>query len=231
MKNVLIAGCSIVESLGAQCTTSDTFFQFLGQPGAGNTLIAQNILHEMSKNTYDQVIVLWSGIKRIDIAVGPKLANLVNGYDRWSKTINDTTWISSGGEIGTWKHYLPNEIKQIFKSYYIGATQRYHSDNTFSNIIMIQSYLKSKKIPSRMSFIYDTSLVPSTFLDMRADHVFGQLDNNSHLYDLIDWTQFYIKDKPVYNWARDQKYLEVDRLHPTPDAVKKWLYNNFDLVL
>jgi hypothetical protein len=244
MKKTLVVGCSMIETLSPhpsspalaplsfEHVTPNNYYKFCGNPGAGNTVIAQVTLHEIATHKYDEVIVLWSGINRIDLAVGKALLPTIPmSILRCIRKINDTIWISSGGAGSADRTDYPKEIRQAFsllyKDYFGGKKNKHLTEITLSNILLLQNVLEIKNIPYHMSFMYD-AFVPS---DEDFDFTLGQLDSSSHLYQMVTWEKFKTLLIPLYNWAKDQNCFTEDQFHPTGKAIKEWLSVNFNLDL
>ena len=226
--NTLIVGCSFVEELQQQqISFSKTPCKLIGRPGAGNALLAQIVLDEVAKTPPNRVIVLWSGINRIDVTVGTELAQLARSYRRWITVVDGVTWASAGGTSGSWQRLAPFELQQVFKTHYIENSQKYFTNRTLTSIILVQNLLKVQGIDCQMSFIYDPTQPTEDFLD----HTLGTLDTESVLYNLVDWTKFQHQTAPLYNWAREQNGLQNDQFHPRPELTIEWLNTNFGLGL
>ena len=78
-----------------------------GHPGAGNTYIGNALQLDsvFIKNPPDLVVIMWSGLTRKDVSVDHTDKYIMSaldgyGYIRW--TGHDTSYILSGGQIGSW---------------------------------------------------------------------------------------------------------------------------------
>ena len=71
MSRVLVAGCSFAGIAAGYSHPAPKVnldrFQFFGDAAAGNRAIAARVRHQVSRSKYEHVVVMWSGINRIDI--------------------------------------------------------------------------------------------------------------------------------------------------------------------
>ena len=69
-KNLLVNGCSFSRGPNSwPYFLSNVNLVNLAQAGAGNTYIHETTIAELSQRKYDLVIVMWTGIPRIDFKV------------------------------------------------------------------------------------------------------------------------------------------------------------------
>jgi hypothetical protein len=108
----------------------------------------------------------------------------------------------------------------------VGAGPRYFTDLTLSSIITVQSLLTSKNIPSRMSFIYDTTTTCHELAWLTP--VLGVMDTQSDLYNLVDWSQVQTQNTP-YEWCKSRNLIKDDGFHPTREGMCQWVWKNFNL--
>jgi hypothetical protein len=233
----LIVGCSFCTTLceknSNQWTLSDNI-TVRATGGTGNQAMAARVLYECAENSYDQVIVIWSGINRLDAVITWALhATYPGAQERrpdysFCTPIKDSVWYHSGGQAGswTWDKTCPADIRQIFKTQYLGADSRYMSDISLSNIAYTQAFLEKQKIAYQMSFIYNP------FFDYAGtpdEHHFGQVNQSSSYFKLVDWSRIKTNNT-AFEWAKKETHaLESDQLHPTRDAMKKWINLTFGI--
>lgn len=241
MSRTLIVGCSFVARLTYRLNDDDYHvnakkYNILSSPGSGNQAIAARTIYEISQNDYDQVVILWSGINRLDFPVSEELNRTYpeNKPDAWISRchVGSMVWFHSGGILGSGPGELsatPEPLKRFFQTQYLGTTSgsRYLSELTLLSILSTQATLEKRKIPYQMGFIYDTQ--KSIPLETE-EHSHGRLSHDSPLHSQVDWTKFTKFESP-YEWAKQQRRLENDNYHPTRNAMIEWfrLAMNIDL--
>jgi hypothetical protein len=221
-KKILLTGCSFINEFNVD----NDKIKIFGFPGAGNSLIAEKTLSELATGKYDRVFVSWSGINRIDVPVGESLGYVIDQGYKFKTHIGKSFWYASGGlgASGQSKN-CPKAIRGMFDAFYKFANARYLTDQGLTGVLKVQSYLQAKKIQHKMSFIYDIHK-----RDQHWDHALGRVDKQSHVYQLIDWDNIQITNTP-HEWAKQHNFLCDDKFHPTVDAMKEWIRQNFNLDL
>lgn len=196
--------------------------------------MAARVLHECARNDYDRVIVIWTGINRLDTVITRDLHETYPGA--WEgdpaysfcTPLEGSVWYHSGGQAGswTWDSTCPTDIRQIFKTQYLGADSRYLTDQSMINIMYTQSLLEKMGVEYQMSFIYDPF---KDYSRTPHEHHFGTIDQRSAYYNLIDWSKIKT-DNTAYEWASQvNNRLESDRLHPTRSAMRDWIDLTFGI--
>lgn len=215
MAKVLIAGCSYVHKLKWDTQVDHTQYIIRGSPGAGNQAIASRVIHEIAQQDFDQVIVLWSGVNRLDMPVPISLHRTFD-YE-FVDIVGDIAWYHSGGWRSSGQSAeSPKTVKQYFDTLYVGADQNYLSGLTLSSILSVQTLLKNKNIPHKMCFIYDVHNSNRSKHEMSH----GFLTKNSCLYSQIDWSVF--DAEPPWEWATSRERLDHTEYYPTRDAFFEW---------
>lgn len=224
MEKTLVVGCSFLGPL--QVNTSKV--KVIGVPGAGNNILAEIVLHELSKNNYTRVCILWTGLNRLDIPISAALSNTYNQDYPFKIQIGSTVWYASGGINMTMSNdsKCPNTIKKIFKDLYLAADSEYLTNQSLSAVVKVQSYLKSNSIDHSMSFIYDIHSDVFNWLN----NVLGKVNTSAYCYQLIDWNSIQLIDTP-FEWAKLHSRLTDDRFHPTNLAMIEWIGKNFHVDL
>lgn len=232
----LIVGCSFCSTLGEQQTGQwqlgpDIIVK--ATSGTGNPAIAARVAYECSRAHYDKVIVIWTGINRLDTVITRELHETYPGaWDgqpvySFCTPLEGSVWYHSGGQAGswTWDSTCPADIRQIFKTQYLGADSRYFTDISLLNVFYTQSFLNNQHIDYAMSFIYNPC---QDYSQTRHEHYFGIVDQRSAYYDLVDWKKIQTQITP-FEWASQHSYLESDQLHPTRDAMREWIDLTFGI--
>lgn len=232
LNRTLIVGCSFVSRLTYRLQDTDWHinaqrYHIIDNSGASNTAIAACVLQTISEQKFDQVIVLWSGVNRLDQQMSGNLG--VDNRSQISQTGN-VFWHHSGGKLGAGVEVdSPSILKNIFHTQYLYAEQntKYLSELTLMSIASVQGVLVKQGIPYKMGFIYN-AYKPNA--RDQNEHTLGKLDRSSSLFNLIDWYSFTMHTPP-YEWARQQHKLEADHFHPTRNAMVEWFKLALDIDL
>lgn len=229
--NVLVNGTSISRGLGAwpyylqekigpQCNIVN-----LAQAGSGNTYIHESTIEEISKRSYDLVLVQWTYANRIDFRVSDISKFQDTTYTSEYQTqqndwpgkiihpINDQDYVQKNWAFGCGYINEPDRgdsIERLFKGYYEESGASEHMFSSLIKMISLQNTLKQL-------------CIPYVFIEYRAMAQFNRFNN---LYDLIDWSHFY-SDTYLFNIAEDAGALD-DTLHPSAECQQIYanhLYN------
>ena len=254
MDRILVVGCSFIsfesrEPMPPWDKINYKKYHFRGTPAGGNIVIAERVKHEVLNSHWDQVVVVWTGINRIDI---PKTKYQ---YEELPKTysfvqqIGDMYWFLSGGVCGSWQvaDACPEPVYTQFMQAFVDQTQISASDITLKCIVDTQEFLKNKNIPFTMAWIYDVNKDYNSDLDvfgnrnprkimldrwphwLALEHCLGKIDKSSSWYDNVDWS-FFPSESTAFEWCAERKMLEPDRFHPTKEGMIKW-FRELDIYL
>jgi hypothetical protein len=240
MSKTLLIGCSFLARLTYRLNDDDYHvdakkYQVLASPGSGNQALAARTIYQLSQHTYDQVVVVWSGINRLDFPISQTLQKTYppNSENSWAAScpVGSMAWYHSGGICGsgTGESATPEPLRQFFRTQYLGADSgsTYLTEMTLLSIISCQAVLEKSGTPYQMAFIYDTQ---RSIPQETEEHSHGIMDTTSPLYSVVDWKKFTRFDPP-YEWAKQHNRLETDCYHPTRNAMIDWfkLAMNIDL--
>lgn len=230
----LLIGCSYLHNIDLRQINSSKF-KIRATPGAGNQSMAARVIHECSQQTFDRVVVIWSGINRIDIPIGKDLHNVQSKEEKsgeykygYFTELGDMVWYHSGGwALSGCSDPCPGFLKNFFKHQYKGSTDRYLSDFSLLSVLQAQSFLASRNIPYSMSFIYD---IDANYAASKFGPGLGQIDRSSPLNSLVDWTAFSL-EKPMFEHGLATDQMTQDQFHPTSKCMIEWFntYMGIDL--
>lgn len=204
-------------------------------PGSGNQSIATRTVFETVLQRYDRVIIVWSGINRIDFPIGKSLhvlqpKNVSGEYNHKGFTdLDEIIYYHSGG----WGHFFhgrqcPQFVRDFFKQQYTSATPRYLTDLSLLSIIQTQSYLEANNINYNMKFIYD---INSDWSSSKLEPSLGSIDKTSPFIHKVNWDKFQSNNNlTLYEFARDTNRL-YDLIHPTFECIKDYFKLEFDIDL
>ena len=245
MNSVLIAGCSFAGIAAGYSNPAPninrTRFKFFDAPAAGNRAIAARVRYELFRGSYDHVIVLWSGINRIDVPVTLKTHVRTPSNYRYISVMEEWVWYHSGGMAGSWQSddVCPAAIKSQFREEYLNQTARLATDTTLAAIIDTQDLLKSCKIDYTMCFIYDINQSYNDTIDkvtntkyrtigfdrwpqwLALEHCLGKIDPTPSLYNMVDWGKFN-NVTPPYEYCVKQNLQQIDKFHPSSFGMAEW---------
>jgi hypothetical protein len=238
----LIVGCSFVQNLNnPQNNVNHQQWHTLGSSGSGNQAIAHRVIHACAEQSYKEVVVLWSGINRLDFPIGKDLHDVMpknyDGYQTYSyyTPMDDIVWYHSGGFMlsGT-SNESPQWFRDWCRAQYKSASPRYLTDLSLLSIIQTQSYLKARNIPFRMSFIYDIDFDYQRHYNgghtgRYIEPGCGKIDRSSGLVKQVDWSMF-TSYQPPYEFGRELNQLE-DGFHPEFSAMSEWFKRAFSIDL
>lgn len=231
----LIAGDSFIFALSpAESPDIDSNkYVISGSPGAGNQSIAAAVLHECSKTSYKKVIVVWSGIKRLDFPIGkrlhdtfPKDKNGKNLYPYY-KQLDDVVWYHSGGfGMSGMSNTCPAILRDWFDKQYLSSDDNYLTTLSLQSIVQTQSFLQANHIPFKMSFIYD---VDADYSDTSINRSCGQIVRSNCLNTLIDWNNF--ASVTPYEYSKNLNQISQDGFHPETKSLINWFNTYMDINL
>jgi len=198
----------------------------LAEAGAGNQYICDSVIRELSENNHDMVLVMWSGVSRLDYLTSLEddaWEKLFNSYGFFRRLPNNKLgWIFSGGQLGTW---FKNTVahKMFYEMYKVSSKLSLAYINLME-IVKLQNYLESKKIPYKfMSYVnYWTN----------GDHIspngdFGVYDfpDLQPIINQIDFSKWIFLDdskNTIYDLAKANNDFQEDRFHPGAQTHQQW---------
>lgn len=235
----LVVGCSFVDRLDNRNPhdrvnrVTDNYV-IRATSGSGNQSMAARVIHECSKQQFDQVVIIWSGINRLDFPIGQPLHRLQprNSNDEFKfeyfTDLGDVVYYHSGGwRLSGTSDTCPKFFRDFFESQYRSATPRYLSDLTLQAVIQTQHFLEFRRIPYQMSFIYD---IDADYSKQQWEPGCGQLDRSSPLNDLVNWNTCSTKTT-LFEYAQDTHQLSSDGFHPTFDCMVEWFQKELNIGL
>ena len=219
-KKLLVNGCSFSRGPGSWPYFLSGYDVInLAQAGAGNTYIHETTIAELTKRSYDFVIVMWSGLHRIDLKVADinmfSQSTCTSQYQHqqndWPEKIiipvNDQDyvekdWVFGGGPIKNDTLLLDTLVKQVYK--YVDESQFVYG--CLIKMISLQHVLKQMQIPYLFTFYQDYE---------------ETLKMYPSLYNALDQTRIYNKEN-IYNITKKNKCFADDNCHPGLPAHQAW---------
>jgi len=188
--------------------------------GAGNTYIHDSTISELSKRSYDFVIVMWSGIARIDFRVNDINQFKGSAYtSQYQSTHNDwpgkkiwpvndqdyieRDWVFGCGFINQEDVMLKSKL---FDQLYYYQDQMQMIQGLLIKMISLQSVLKQMSIPYLFSYYNDYET---------------ELRSCPELYNLLDKNNIY-NIQNICNITKRNNWYDEDGVHPGIDAHREW---------
>lgn len=235
---VLISGCSFTQwpefpngpnvcwPKYLQELHPDWEIKSLAEAGAGNQYICDSVIRELLEHSYDMVLVMWSGVSRLDYLTSleddawEKLFDSYGFYRRLPD--NKLGWIFSGGQYGTW---YKNSVahKMFYEMYKVSSRLSLANINLFE-IIKLQNYLEYKNIKYRFSS-YVNYWKTGEYISPNGD--FGLLDF-PELQQIINQINFdkwiFLDDQKnsIYDLAIKNNDFQPDQFHPGAATHQLW---------
>ena len=218
----LINGCSFSRGPGSwpYCLKSVDQTQLinLSQAGAGNSYIHESTISELAFRQYDLVIIMWTGISRIDFKVGSidyfKDSKYTSLYQHtrndWPEKIVDPMndqdfvdkeWVFGCGHINNEKHITDSKL---FAGIYKHLEYKDFIFHFLIKVISLQNMLTEMKIPFVFSFY---------------ENYINDLQIFPELCKLIKWNNVFL-DQNINDIANTNQWLDVDGCHPGKSAHK-----------
>ena len=230
-KHLVVSGCSFTH----QPATAPGAFSWanllanwtgmeihnLAIPGAGNEHISKSAMLYLEKNKLPAedtlVIIMWSGINRIDWITDASLSNFSTEYS-FSYQYDDYNELTLGG--AWWNAKRPTPLIKTLIEY--SKYQSIHSLTLQSWLAMqnLTNYLKVNKFTH-----YHTSFLSYQRIVLAEDYVDfdKELTKLNLSLDKKHWLPMAAEDH-YGDWSRQRKYLQPDGFHPRfPEATEGWL--------
>jgi hypothetical protein len=198
----------------------------LAEAGAGNQYICDSVIREITNDNYDLVLVMWSGVSRLDYLTSLEdtaWEKLFDSYGFFRRLPGDKLgWIFSGGQLGTW-FKNPVAHKMFYEMYKVSSKLSLANINLME-IIKLQHYLKAKKLNFRfMSYVnYWTN---GDYLSPNGDFGvkdFPELEPIVKEIDFSNWIFLDDQKRSIYDLAVYNKDFQEDKFHPGSRTHEEW---------
>jgi hypothetical protein len=199
----------------------------LAEAAAGNQYITNSITDELLQDTsYDTVIVMWSGVSRLDYLTdisNPDWNSLFDSYGFYRRMDNGTLgYIFSGGEMGTWfrnpvAHKMFNEMYKVSSH----ATLAYIN---LMEMVKLQNLLKAKgKKYYFMSYVnYWNDL---EHVSPNGDFGVMAMPEVRHLikeFEFHRWIFLNDSKDGIYELSKQHNSFKPDNFHPSDEMQQLW---------
>jgi len=238
--NILISGCSFTqwpEYPGGPNICWPKFLADLNpdwnitniaEPAAGNQYIADSVIRSVIQHRPDQVLVMWSGVSRLDYLTSladpawERLFDSYGFYRRVDTCPNQLGYIFSGGQMGTW---YKNDVahKMFYEMYKVSSPESLGAINLME-IVKLQNFLQNKGIPYQfMSYVNywntDTHVSPNGDFGVLG---FPELKELLSEIDFDPWIFTDSQRNGIYELAKQQQDFQPDGFHPGISSYQQW---------
>lgn len=198
----------------------------LAEPAAGNQYIADSIVRGVAEHKPDHVLVMWTGVSRLDYLTSledPSWDSLFDSYGFYRRLPGSKLgYIFSGGRVGTWfkhpvAHKMFNEMYKVSSDTSLGYIN-------LMEMVKTQQFLKSQNIPYHfMSYVNYWN--DKEFVSRNGD--FGVVGNSElqPLVDMIDFSKWIFANENrdgIYEWSIERNSFQEDGFHPGDDVQLDW---------
>jgi len=220
----LINGCSFSRGPLAWPYFLDTVDQTnivnLACAGAGNTYIHETTVNAVAQRNYDIVLVMWSGIERVDLKIShPEVFGLSTCTSRYQRRQND--WLE--------KITTPFDDQQLVESDWIFGAGHYNGDAVMHESGVFDGIYRYQEQPQfRYGLLQKIIALQNTLKNVNVPYVFmfyqnyiSELHLDQHLCKLVDWNNCFV-DGNIYDIATTNNWFDHDGFHPGIDANQLW---------
>jgi len=240
LMNLLISGCSFTqwpEYPGGPNICWPKFLSELNpnwsvkniaEPAAGNQYIADSVIRSVLADRPDHVLVMWSGVSRLDYLTSledPAWERLYDSYGFYRRVDHcpgQLGYIFSGGQMGTWYR---NDVahKMFYEMYKVSSPLSLATINLLE-MVKLQNFLISKKIPYNfMSYVNywnrQQQVSPNGDFGVLA---FPELRDLVNEIDFSRWIFTNANRDGLYELALEQKDFQPDGFHPGIPVYQQW---------
>tara|TARA_R110000796_G_scaffold45937_5_gene111078 strand:+ start:2700 stop:3464 length:765 start_codon:yes stop_codon:yes gene_type:complete len=236
---ILVSGCSFTrwpEYPGGPNTCWPRWLQeqrpdweinSVAEAAAGNQYIANSVTDELLKdNSYDMVLVMWSGVSRLDFLTDvsdPDWSALFDSYGFYRRMDNGTLgYIFSGGEMGTW---FQNKVayKMFYEQYKVSS----HASLAYTNLmemVKLQNLLKARgKKYYFMSYVNYWGT--GEHVSPNGDFGVAAIPEVNHLVNSFErnrWIFTNSQGDGIYEMAKAVDGFKEDKFHPNDEIQQQW---------
>jgi hypothetical protein len=195
----------------------------LSLPGAGNKYIADSIIHYVNQSHYDIVLVMWSGLTRLDIPLSD--TSWFDNYTNKSylEMAGGTHYIMSGGQVGNWLEHPMAKI--LFENTYKFTQFKDLALLSLLEMIKLQYFLQSKNIKYYFMSYINYWNQPEDWVSKNLDcgiNNYPILDNIIKEIDFSRWIFLNENKDGLFELAVQNNDLLDDDYHPAKTTQNQW---------
>lgn len=224
MRKLLVNGCSFSRGPGSWpyhlAPMLDADLCNLAQAAAGNTYIRQSTIVELSQRTYDLVLIMWSGLERVDIQVEdidffktPWTSKYQSTQNDWPEKIvipvNDQDYVEKNWVFGSGYASGDSFLKKndLFPGLYRYIGYQEHIRRSMIDMICLQDFLKARDIKYAFSFYID---------------YWSKLQSQQDLWPMLDRSRLISGDLKSFAYRLSSFASEGSGFHPGLEAHHDW---------
>lgn len=202
--------------------------QQVAEPAAGNQYIADSVIRSVIQNRPDHVLVMWSGVSRLDFLTSledpawEKMYDSYGFYRRVDQCPNKLGYIFSGGQVGTW--YQNDVAQKMFTQMYKVSNPLSLASINLIEIVKTQNFLENKKIPYHfMSYV--NYWVNDEFVSRNGDFGVMAYPELKPLINEIDFSKWIFSNDRrdgIYEMSLERNSFQSDGFHPGNDVSQSW---------
>lgn len=232
--NILISGCSFTQWPDSPGGLNICWPKYLtghnitnrAEAAAGNQYICDSVIREVSERTPDMVLVMWSGVTRLDYltSVEDSAWNaLFDSYGFYRRIPGGKLgYIFSGGQLGTWFNN-PVAHKMFYEMYKVSSELSLATIN-LQEIVKLQNFLQNKQIPYKfMSYVnywsQEDNISPNGDFGVLK---YPELDYLIRQIDFNQWVFTNERKDGIYELAKELDSFQPDGFHPGDLANQRW---------
>lgn len=232
--NILISGCSFTqwpESPGGPNICWPRYLNghnvtTVAEAAAGNQYICDSVITNVLQKQFDKVLVMWSGISRLDYLTSLEDAawdSLFDSYGFYRRLPgNKLGWIFSGGQMGTW-YKNPVAHKMFYEQYKVSSELSLARINLME-IIKLQNFLENKGIPYKFMtyvnyWIAEKNISPNGDFGVAA---FPELLPLINEIKFNNWVFTNDRKDGIYEMAKAENDFMEDGFHPAAKTHQRW---------
>lgn len=203
-------------------------FKNIAEPAAGNQYISSSVMTSVLENRPDHVIVMWSGVSRLDYLTSledpawERMYDSYGFYRRIDQCPSKLGWIFSGGQTGTW--YANPVAERMFREMYKVSNPLSLGYINIMEMIKLQNFLENKKISYHfMSYVNYWN--DQEHVSRNGDFGVLKFPELRLLINEINFEPWIFSDglrNGIYEMAQQQNSFQPDGFHPGDAVSSQW---------
>lgn len=203
----------------------------LAEPGAGNQYVSDSIVRHIIENPtvkYDHVLVMWTGISRLDYLTSVEdpdwnaMYDSYGFYRRVDSCPNKLGYIFSGGQIGTW--FANSVAEKMFREMYKVSSPLSLASINLMEMIKLQNFLENRNINyTFMSYVNYWGT--GSNLSRNGDFGVSDFPELESLIGSFNWSNWLFANETkdcLYELSKQRNDFQDDNFHPGDAVQEHW---------